>query len=85
MTCGHVDLNVVRLRWIVMPEREVCSPVSRKGSKVGSGPPMMPGARSNPSARRDNAPEPPRQAEPDARRSSKKPAPGLATIVGPEG
>ena len=32
-----------------MPEKEVCSPVSRPGSKVGSGQPMSPGARSNPS------------------------------------
>jgi hypothetical protein len=33
-----------------MPEREVCSPVSCKGSKVGSGPlGLSPGARSNPS------------------------------------
>jgi hypothetical protein len=32
-----------------MPEREVCSPVSRKGSKVGSGQPLSPGAFSNPS------------------------------------
>jgi hypothetical protein len=33
-----------------MPEREVCSPVTRKGSKVGSvsGTPLSPGARSNP-------------------------------------
>lgn len=28
---------------------EVCSPVSRKGSKVGSGQPISPGARSSPS------------------------------------
>jgi len=27
---------------------ETCSPVSRKGSKVGSGQPMSPGARSAP-------------------------------------
>jgi len=27
---------------------EVCSPVTRKGSKVGSGQPLSPGARSNP-------------------------------------
>ena len=31
-----------------MPEQEVCSPVSRPDSKVGSGQPMSPGARSNP-------------------------------------
>jgi hypothetical protein len=28
---------------------EVCSPISRKGSKVGSGQPLNPGARSAPS------------------------------------
>jgi hypothetical protein len=28
-------------------EREVCSPVSRPGSKVGSGQPLSPGARSS--------------------------------------
>jgi len=27
---------------------EVCSPVTRKGSKVGSGQPLSPGARSDP-------------------------------------
>jgi hypothetical protein len=32
-----------------MAEKEVCSPVSRPGSKVGSGQPLSPGARSNPS------------------------------------
>jgi hypothetical protein len=31
-----------------MPEREVCSPVTRKGSKVGSNQPLSPGARSDP-------------------------------------
>jgi hypothetical protein len=31
-----------------MPMQEVCSPVTRKGSKVGSGQPMSPGARSDP-------------------------------------
>jgi hypothetical protein len=32
-----------------MAEREVQSPVSRKGSKVGSNPPLGPGSRSSPS------------------------------------
>jgi hypothetical protein len=32
-----------------MPIKEICSPVSRPGSKVGSGQPLSPGARSNPS------------------------------------
>jgi hypothetical protein len=34
-----------------MPIKEVSSPVSRPGSKVGSGQPLSPGARSNPSRR----------------------------------
>jgi hypothetical protein len=38
-----------------MPEQEVCSPVSRPGSKVGSGQPMSPGARSNPSRGRSDS------------------------------
>jgi hypothetical protein len=38
-----------------MPEREVLSPVSRRGSKVGSGQPMSPGAKSAP-GRSDQAP-----------------------------
>jgi hypothetical protein len=41
---------------------EVVSPISRKGSKVGSGQPMSPGARSNPSSRGDQATsQPPEQ------------------------
>ena len=36
---------------------EVCSPVTRKGSKVGSGQPMSPGARSTPG--RGDQTEPP--------------------------
>jgi hypothetical protein len=42
-----------------MPELEVCSPVTRKGSKVGSGQPMSPGARSMPTDRRDSVPPQP--------------------------
>ena len=38
-----------------MPEQEVCSPISRKGSKVGSGQPLSPGARSNPSRGRTDS------------------------------
>jgi hypothetical protein len=41
---------------------DVCSPVSRKGSKVGSGPPLSPGARSMP---RGDALEPAEGQEPD--------------------
>jgi hypothetical protein len=43
---------------------EVCSPVTRKGSKVASGQPLSPGARSNPSGadgdRTDSVPAQPR-------------------------
>ena len=63
--------------------KDVCSPVSIKGSRVGSGPPMSPGARTNPrrasadsvTDQQRNAPEPKQQAA-DARRS-RKPAPTL--------
>jgi hypothetical protein len=41
---------------------EICSPISRKGSKVDSGQPMSPGARSNPSrASSDSVPAQPSQ------------------------
>jgi hypothetical protein len=65
-----------------MAETEVRSPISRRGSAVGSGQPLSPGARSNPGrvdAPRAAASEPPRL---DARRS--KPARAQTTIVGPE-
>jgi hypothetical protein len=40
-----------------MPEKEICSPVTRKGSNVGSGQPLSPGARSNSSrGRADSVP-----------------------------
>ena len=32
-----------------MAEQEVCSPVSRKGSRIGSNQPTSPGAKSSPS------------------------------------
>ena len=38
-----------------MAEQEVLSPVCRPGSKVGSGLPMSPGARSNPSLGRTDS------------------------------
>ena len=66
-----------------MPEKEVQSPVSRRGSKVGSGQPLSPGARSNPSrtdAERDPASEPPPQDA--AKRSRSKLAGAQTTIVG---
>jgi hypothetical protein len=67
-----------------MPEREVCSPVTRKGSKVGSGQPMSPGAFSNPSraggAGFDSVPAQP----PHARISlSEQGQPASVEIVGP--
>jgi len=45
---------------------DVCSPASRKGSKIASGQPMSPGARSAPS-RRDQAEVPSAQPEPQRR------------------
>jgi hypothetical protein len=64
--------------------KDVCSPVSMRGSKVGSGPPMSPGARTNPSrASADSVPKQEAPVEQDARRS-KKPAPASAKIFGPE-
>jgi hypothetical protein len=68
-----------------MPEREVCSPVSRKGSKVGSGPlGLSPGARSNPSRaseRLDSVP-----AQPTHARTSlgAEPPGGTLEVVGPK-
>ena len=64
--------------------KDVCSPVSMKGSKVGSSPPMSPRSRSNPSrASADSVPKWEAPVEQDARRS-KKPAPASAKIFGPE-
>jgi hypothetical protein len=66
-----------------MPEKEVCSPVSRRGSAVGGGQPLSPGARSNPS-RADVARDPASKQPQDAMvRSSSKPAGAQTTIVGP--
>ena len=66
-----------------MPEKEVCSPVSRPGSKVGSGQPLSPGARSNPSRgsgpQADSVPsQPPRTS-----RHSEEPAASME-VIGPE-
>jgi hypothetical protein len=63
-----------------MPEKEVCSPVSRPGSKVGSGRPMSPGARSNPS----RGPTDPISARPSYGASGHSAEPGEVTITGPE-
>jgi hypothetical protein len=63
-----------------MPEQEVCSPVSRPGSKVGSSQPKSPGAFSNPSRRGDSV-----QAQPSHARVSLSGGeePASVTIVGP--
>jgi hypothetical protein len=67
-----------------MGETEVCSPVQRKGSKVASGQPTSPGARSNPSRaegpRFDSVPPQPSHAK-VGRGSGEEPA--SLTIVGP--
>jgi hypothetical protein len=63
-----------------MAECEVQSPVSRKGSKVGSGQPTSPGARSNPSRGRiDSIP-----ALPSYGASRHNAEPGELKITGPE-
>jgi hypothetical protein len=64
-----------------MSEREVCSPVSRPGSKVGSGQPPSPGARSNPSRGRTDSfsPQPS-----NARVSRNAEEPAEVKITGPE-
>ena len=71
-----------------MAECEVQSPVSRKRSKVGSGQPMSPGARSSPS--RNEGPQfdsvPPQPARGGTSRHSEKPPLPAATttVIGPE-
>ena len=71
-----------------MAEREICSPVSIKGSKVGSGQPMSPGARSSPSrgsrgpVNQDSVPP---QTSQTSRHSAEDPLPtATTTVVGPE-
>jgi hypothetical protein len=62
--------------------KEICSPVSRKGSKVGSGQPMSPGARSAPGKRETDSVPP----QPSGVRStmSEEPAPSSVRVTGPE-
>jgi hypothetical protein len=70
-----------------MPEREICSPVTRKGSKVGSGQPMSPGARSDP-GRRDAAVDsvPPQPTHARTTTHQEQPIPTSSRVVtGPEG
>ena len=66
---------------------EVQSPVTRKGSKVGSNQPMSPGARTNPS--RGSGPQtdsiPPQSPHGGASKHSESPIPAATTtVVGPE-
>jgi hypothetical protein len=67
-----------------MPIKDVRSPVTRKGSKVASGQPMSPGARSNPDrrggAKFDSVPPQPTHA----RTSVGAEEGGTTKIVGPE-
>ena len=64
--------------------KDVCSPVSIKGNRVGSGASMSPGSRSNPSrASADSVPKQEAPVEQDAR-CNKKPAPATAKLFGPE-
>jgi hypothetical protein len=68
-----------------MPIKDVCSPVSRPGSKVGSGQPMSPGAQSNPSRARATADGVP--AQPTHGRTAshgEEPQGAQTTVVGPE-
>lgn len=71
-----------------MPERDVCSPVSRPGSKVGSmsGQPLSPGARSNPSraagAQFDSVPPQPTHGGGTVSRHQ-EPLPATTKVVGP--
>ena len=67
---------------------EVFSPVSRKGSKVASGQPMSPGARSAPD-RKDQTEAPSTQPEPQRRdrvaTHQEQPIPASSpVVVGPE-
>jgi hypothetical protein len=64
-----------------MAEREVQSPVSVKGSKVGSRAPLSPGARSNPSRGRTDS----SSVRPSYGTSRHSEEPGELKITGPEG
>jgi hypothetical protein len=63
-----------------MPEQEVRSPVCRPGSKVGSGQPTSPGARSNPSHGRTDS----ISARPSYGASRHSAEPGELKTIGPE-
>ena len=70
---------------------DVCSPVTRKGSKIASGQPMSPGARSAP-GREDaraahSVPEQPKNSAPQRRAAShqEQPIPSSSPVAtGPE-
>jgi hypothetical protein len=61
-----------------MAEQEVRSPVCRPGSKVGSGQPLSPGARSNPSGGRTYS----TSARPSYGASRHSAEPGEVKIIG---
>jgi hypothetical protein len=67
---------------------EVCSPVTRKGSKVGSGQPLSPGARSAPGKREDSVPPQPVHTTGRSVAPHAEPEPPISgattTVVGPE-
>jgi hypothetical protein len=66
-----------------MPEQEIQSPVTRKGSKVGSGQPLSPGARSNPSrGRSDSIPQQPSHGARPSHSNGEQP--GEVAITGPK-
>jgi hypothetical protein len=67
-----------------MAECEVVSSITRKGSKVGSGQPISPGARTNPSrgpVSQDSVPSQPSHG--GTSRHSEEPSASM-TVVGPE-
>jgi len=66
---------------------DICSPVTRKGSKVGSGQPLSPGARSSPSRaegpRFDSVPPQPSHGRTSIHQE--QPIPGSTPVtIGPE-
>jgi hypothetical protein len=66
-----------------MAECEPVSPVTRKGSKVGSGQPLSPGARTDPSRGRfDSIPQQPSHGARASHDNGEQP--GEVTIVGPK-
>jgi hypothetical protein len=67
-----------------MAEREVVSPVTRKGSNVGSGQPLSPGARSMPTGRPDNVPAQPVQGRVSQMSDQPIPLEPRTKVVGPE-